>query len=249
MQALLRERGVSTACPSEVARRLAPTGWRGKMAEVRRVAAKLQRAGIVDVYQRGRPVTLPDVRGPIRLRLRDSATLDYRRHPEQYRVGRGEEGVLTVEPYKSELLPLWRFATPALAAQSSRALWARFVAFGAAGDFVGMDLARKFLRMGWTRARRYANHPGGRKYRPGTREELPRVEDPEKAEAAEIFRVAHARAVKDATYQRLLRAHRALETTRLAAADPPPARSSDRKRPARPRRRTAGAGARPRRRK
>ena len=26
------------------------------------------------------------------------------------------------------------------------------------GDFIGMDMARKFLEMGFTRARRYANH-------------------------------------------------------------------------------------------
>ena len=31
-------------------------------------------------------------------------------------------------------------------------------------DGVGMDMARKFLQMGFTRSRRYANHKGGRKY-------------------------------------------------------------------------------------
>ncbi|RYG44136.1 DUF4385 family protein, partial [bacterium] len=30
---------------------------------------------------------------------------DFRKNPERYRVARGEQGVLTVEPYKSELLP------------------------------------------------------------------------------------------------------------------------------------------------
>ena len=33
-----------------------------------------------------------------------------------------------------------------------------------AEDFVGADMARKFLQMGFTRARRYANHRGGKKY-------------------------------------------------------------------------------------
>ena len=33
-----------------------------------------------------------------------------------------------------------------------------------AEDFVGMDMCRKFLEMGFTRARRYANHNSGRKY-------------------------------------------------------------------------------------
>ena len=31
-------------------------------------------------------------------------------------------------------------------------------------DFVGADMARKFIQMGYTRARRYATHAGGRKY-------------------------------------------------------------------------------------
>jgi Domain of unknown function (DUF4385) len=33
-----------------------------------------------------------------------------------------------------------------------------------AGDFVGADMARKFLQMGCTRSRRYANYKGGTKY-------------------------------------------------------------------------------------
>lgn len=36
-------------------------------------------------------------------------------------------------------------------------------------DFVGMDMARKFLQMGMTRAKRYANHKGGRKYSPNSK--------------------------------------------------------------------------------
>ena len=31
-------------------------------------------------------------------------------------------------------------------------------------DFVGADMSRKFVQMGMTRAKRYANHRGGRKY-------------------------------------------------------------------------------------
>lgn len=82
-----------------------------------------------------------------------------------YRISRGETGVLTFEPYKSTLLPLWRFRTPALATTSSDALYARFIAYDAAGDFAGMDMCRKFIQMGMTRAKRYANYQGGRKYR------------------------------------------------------------------------------------
>lgn len=202
MMDLLRERGTATACPSEVARALGGAHWRSLMTEVRAVAAGLQARGLVDAYQRGRPVEVATARGPIRLRASAVRDLDYRAHPERYVIGRGEQGVLTVEPYKSELLPLWTFKTPAAARRSARALYAAFAAYGRAGDFVGMDMARKFLQMGWTRARRYANHASGKKYA-ANRAVRPRSPDPIKAEAAEVFRGYYDRARANATYQRL----------------------------------------------
>ena len=64
-----------------------------------------------------------------------------------YRIGRGEQGVLTFEPYKSILLPLWRFRTKEIAQQSSQDLWERFEEYDRDGDFVGMDMTRKFIQM------------------------------------------------------------------------------------------------------
>jgi hypothetical protein len=127
--------------------------------------------------------------------------LDLRAHPELYRVGVGEQGVLTVEPYKSELVPLWRFKTPEIAAESSEALYAMYQRYKAQGDFVGMDMARKFIQMGYTRARRYANHPGGRKYDPTTGDVLPAGNDPVKAESARIFKGVWDRIRADEEYQ------------------------------------------------
>src|ERR1700760_1423752 len=89
---------------------------------------------------------------------------DFRRHPERYRIGRGEQGVLIAEPYKSEILPHWRFATPEKARASAEKIYAMFLAYKAEDDFVGMDMARKFLQMGFTRSRHYANHGSGKKY-------------------------------------------------------------------------------------
>src|SRR5947208_14443490 len=94
----------------------------------------------------------------------DFPNIDFRKRPDLYRVGVGEQGVLLVEPYKSEILPSWRFRTPAEALPSSRAILKLFRGYRAARDLVGMDMARKFLQMGYTRARRYANHARGRKY-------------------------------------------------------------------------------------
>ncbi|QDA62499.1 DUF4385 domain-containing protein [Hymenobacter jejuensis] len=126
---------------------------------------------------------------------------DFRRHPELYRVGKGEQGVLLVEPYKGEILPHWRFRTPEIARESSEQIYALFLDYLKAQDFVGADMARKFLQMGYTRARRYANHRGGKKYagpvpadkkgQSGAhgRAELPRSpEDADKAVAASIFK-------------------------------------------------------------
>lgn len=81
-----------------------------------------------------------------------------------YRIGRGETGVLTFEPYKSLLLPYWRFRTIPIAKKSSSELYTAFLIYHDTQDFIGMDMARKFIQMGMTRAKRYANHKGGRKY-------------------------------------------------------------------------------------
>src|SRR3954451_4780477 len=48
--------------------------------------------------------------------------VDDREHTGLYRVGKGEQGVLNCEPYKGELAPLWRFKTPEIATESSRAM-------------------------------------------------------------------------------------------------------------------------------
>lgn len=55
--------------------------------------------------------------------------LDLRKHPELYTVGRGEQGVLMVEPYKSEILPYWRFKTPEIATESSEKIYELFLEY------------------------------------------------------------------------------------------------------------------------
>src|SRR5438270_5049135 len=91
----------------------------------------------------------------------DFTATDFRRHPELYRIGKGEQGVLLVEPYKGEILPHWRFKTVAEARASSSTIFGLFEGYLKAADFPGADMARKFLQMGWTRAPRYANNRGG----------------------------------------------------------------------------------------
>ncbi|KAL9025834.1 MAG: hypothetical protein Q9196_005409 [Gyalolechia fulgens] len=108
-----------------------------------------------------------------------------------YRIGRGETGVLSFEPYKSALLPHWKFRTVSIARTSSQTLYQKFLEYEAADDFVGMDMTRKFIQMGMTRAKRYANHKGGRKYDKEGKE-LEKSTDhkgrDEKEEASQVFR-------------------------------------------------------------
>jgi hypothetical protein len=107
--------------------------------------------------------------------------VNLRKHPEAYRIGHGEQGVFHAEPYKGELLPLWTFKTMEAAREASAAIYEKFLEYRDEEDFVGMDVARKFLQMGCTRSRRYAKYRGGKKSEP--REKL----DPEKQRAAEVF--------------------------------------------------------------
>ena len=137
----------------------------------------------------------------------DFDAIDFRERPDLYRIGKGEQGVLLVEPYKSELLPHWRFRTPEIARESSSALLACYERYKADDDFVGMDMARKFLQMGFTRARRYANHKSGRKWSPDREEVLPPDVDPVKAEAAAIFYEVYHQVREDPVYQERKQRH------------------------------------------
>ncbi len=140
----------------------------------------------------------------------DFTKIDFRQHPELYAIGKGEQGVLMVEPYKSEILPYWRFKTPEIARQSADKIYDLFLVYKEREDFVGMDMARKFLQMGYTRSRRYANHKSGRKYAPNSKEILPREEDSIKAESAQIFYEKWQQAKVDLKHLELAQQHQVL---------------------------------------
>lgn len=138
----------------------------------------------------------------------DFMKIDFRKHPELYKVGKGEQGVLLIEPYKSEILPHWRFKTPQIARRSANKIYKMFLAYKANGDFVGMDMTRKFLQMGYTRSRRYANHKSGRKYDKESGQILQREEDAGKAESARIFYEKWKQAREDKEYLQLKKQHK-----------------------------------------
>ena len=135
--------------------------------------------------------------------------VDFRQHPDKYIVGRGEQGVLIAEPYKSEILPHWKFKTPEVAKVSASKIFAMFEQYKQQGEFVGMDMARKFLQMGFTRARRYANHASGKKYAAdgSVNPQEKDWKDSEKAQSAAIFYKYYIRAKDDPEYLRMKRQH------------------------------------------
>ncbi|MEO0331720.1 MAG: DUF4385 domain-containing protein [Bacteroidota bacterium] len=150
----------------------------------------------------------------------DFDCINFRNQPELYQIGRGEQGVLLVEPYKSEILSYWRFKDPEAARQSSTKIYQLFLDYLSQNDFVGADMARKFLQMGYTRSRRYANYKGGKKYASNPQREanpeaerkarqhiLPRQHDPVKAESARIFKDVWKKAKQHPTYQKLKAEH------------------------------------------
>ena len=114
----------------------------------------------------------------------------FRPNDIRYRIGRGEQGVLLVRPYTDVICKHWRFKTLNEAKVSSQKIFDMYLDYRIQKDFVGMDMCRKFLEMGFTRARRYANHKDGKKYGKNGKV-LPQEKDwatSEKAKAAKRFK-------------------------------------------------------------
>ena len=136
--------------------------------------------------------------------------VNYRENPELYCIGRGQQGVLICEPYKTEICQHWRFKTAQEARASSQKILSMFYKYLSDDDFVGADMAKKYLHMGFTRSRRYANHRDGKKYHPdGT--VLPQEPDAltcEKAMSASIFYSCWVEARQNKKYLKMKAIHK-----------------------------------------
>ena len=119
-----------------------------------------------------------------------------------YRIGRGEQGVLLVRPYTNDICQYWRFQKPTIAKKSAQKIYEMYADYRAKDDFVGMDMCRKFLEMGFTRARRYANHKDGKKYdkNGSVKPQEPDWATSQKAISAKIFKTYRDRVTKDSKY-------------------------------------------------
>jgi len=130
-----------------------------------------------------------------------------------YRIGRGEQGVLLVRPYTNDICAHWRFKTPDEAVESSNHIFGMYLDYRDENDFIGMDMCRKFLEMGFTRSRRYANHNTGKKY---DDEGKVRPQEPDHltskyAKSAQIFKKVRDIVAKNKTYVKMRKEWRASE--------------------------------------
>tara|TARA_B100000214_G_scaffold193558_1_gene140094 strand:- start:1018 stop:1494 length:477 start_codon:yes stop_codon:yes gene_type:complete len=137
---------------------------------------------------------------------------------KRYRIGRGEQGVLLVRPYTDDICKHRRFKTPAEAFVSSTKILFEYHVYKDKEDFIGMDMCRKFLEMGFTRARRYANHKDGKKYDKDGNVK-PQEKDwatSDKAKSANIFKQARDRVTSDPIYIHMRKQWRYLENHNYA---------------------------------
>ena len=146
--------------------------------------------------------------------------LDYKRidftikeNRKLYRIGRGEQGVLLVRPYTNDICSHWRFVNENIARKSADKIYSMFLDYKDKQDFIGMDMARKFLEMGFTRSRRYANHSDGRKYAEdgSIRPQSPDALYCEKSKSARVFKQIRDKAAYDPTYKQMRKLWRSQE--------------------------------------
>lgn len=58
-----------STCPSEIARMLFPDGWREHMKDVLEVAIDMHNEGSVAITQKGIPVDVKNIKGPVRIKI------------------------------------------------------------------------------------------------------------------------------------------------------------------------------------
>lgn len=145
-------------------------------------------------------------------------SLNYREKPENYIISRGQFGVLKYQPYKDEILPHWSYKDGPSAKKSSEKILSLFYDYLDQRDFVGADMSKKYLHMGFTRSMRYAKYPGGKKYNDDGSERQPHGPDttgewadPDKREAANKFKPAWDEARTNNKYKSLKELHKSGE--------------------------------------
>ena len=92
-----------------------------------------------------------------------SSEIDYSKNPDKYKKSRGSQGVYTVSPYKDILLPMFKFDTPSNASRSAKLIFDKYLDYRKDNDYIGMDMARKYLVLGKKMSQRFYKNAGGKK--------------------------------------------------------------------------------------
>ena len=145
----------------------------------------------------------------------DYKNILFKPNDKRYRIGRGEQGVLLIRPYTNDICKHWRFKTLDEAQKSASTIFNLYLKYRKQKDFVGMDMCRKFLEMGFTRARRYANHKDGKKYNKDGTVKPQEIDwaTSDKAKSATIFKRYRDIVTKDSKYKAMRKHWREFENT------------------------------------
>lgn len=114
--------------------------------------------------------------------------INVKEHPELYIVDNNLKGIYSFEPYKSELLPLFKYKSVKGAKRSIDKLKYRFNKYLENQDFIGCNLTLKYLKAGYIFSQRYSRYENGRRYEDGEEKEPLKIKDRDK-EKMEITRM------------------------------------------------------------
>lgn len=74
---------------------------------------------------------------------------NYRENPLLYHYTPECSGMYICKPYCEEILNIWKFSSKSTAEQSAKNIYNIFLKYLDFGDFVGCDIARKYLQAGF----------------------------------------------------------------------------------------------------
>ncbi len=116
--------------------------------------------------------------------------------------------VFNVEPYASELLPYLHFSNERSARYAAQELYDGFMRYREQEDVVGMDMARKFLEIGWLRTRHHVSQVNHLLHSDSPLAHLPGRRALAMADASKTFHRLLQQARNDPMYRRLIEQRR-----------------------------------------
>jgi len=117
-----------------------------------------------------------------------SKEVNYKKDPEEYDTSTGVSGVFSVSPYKDQLIKDFTFKNVKQSRKSAKNLYNKFKLYREKMDFIGMDMTRKFLELGYLQSLRFSKFPGGKKYTKSGNVRRVDYKQDEKLEISKIYK-------------------------------------------------------------